>query len=118
MAEPQYGQVRGNSELKGAGTLEEWDIIPRGRDALPGQRPFPFGFTKGAYEETARAKSVGKVEIQLMTVAELLERVPDLGAADTGQLVPDMPLPQPRPSDDRPSVDELVESEQEAEEGR
>jgi len=41
MAEPQYGQVRGNSELKGAGTLEEWDIIPRGRDALPGQRPFP-----------------------------------------------------------------------------
>jgi len=77
-----------------------------------------FGFTKGAYEETARAKSVGKVEIQLMTVAELLERVPDLGAADTGQLVPDMPLPQPRPSDDRPSVDELVESEQEAEEGR
>lgn len=33
-----------------------------------------FSFTKGAYEETARLKNEGELEVQLMTVKELLDK--------------------------------------------
>lgn len=69
-----------------------------------------FSFTKGAYEEAARAKAQGKTDIELVTVADLLTGgTPDLS---TGQLVPDLPLPKAREPDARPSIEELVESEQ------
>jgi DNA modification methylase len=71
-----------------------------------------FSFTKGAYEEAARAKSAKKVDIKLVTVAELLEEVPDLAPAETGKLIEDeLPLPSARPAEVRPSVEQLIESE-------
>ena len=69
-----------------------------------------FSFTRGAHEEAARAKAQAKVEIELVTVADLLTSgTPDLS---TGELLPDLPLPKPRPAAARPTVEELVESDQ------
>jgi hypothetical protein len=71
-----------------------------------------FSFTKGAHEETARARAQTKLDIQLVTVEDLLREVPDLSEALTGQLIPaEVPLPQPRPDEARPTVDELVASD-------
>lgn len=68
-----------------------------------------FSFTKGAYEEAARAKARAKAHIELVTVSDLLETgAPDLA---TGQLVPDLPLPPAREPEARPSVEDLVQSE-------
>lgn len=39
-----------------------------------------FSFTKGAYEETARLKNEGELEIQVMTVEELLDKRKSLGS--------------------------------------
>jgi hypothetical protein len=53
-----------------------------------------FSFTKGAHEETARARAQTKLDIQLVTVEDLLREVPDLSEALTGQLIPaEVPLP-------------------------
>jgi len=70
-----------------------------------------FSFTKGAYEEAARVKASADLVIELVTVANLLKEIPDLGEGDAGQLLPELPLPFPRSQEARPSVEELVESE-------
>ncbi|MFN2489333.1 MAG: DNA methyltransferase [Actinomycetota bacterium] len=71
-----------------------------------------FSFTKGAYEEAARVKSAENLEIELVEVADLLKDTSDLVTpAASGQLVADVPLPKARPSDARPSVEQLVESD-------
>jgi len=71
-----------------------------------------FSFTKGAYEEAARVRGTRKLDIELVTLAKLVEKVPDLAPTDTGRLIEeDLLLPSPRPAEVRPSVEELVESE-------
>jgi tRNA G10 N-methylase Trm11 len=70
-----------------------------------------FSFTKGAHEEAARVKTAKALDIKLVDVSDLLKDVPDLVTPDTGELVTELPLPQPRPADARPSVDELVDSD-------
>ncbi len=71
-----------------------------------------FSFTRGAYEEAARAKAQGKVAIELVTVADLLQTgPPDLV---TAQLITDLPLPKARESAARPSVEELLASDRQA----
>ena len=75
-----------------------------------------FSFTRGAREEVARARWVKKLEIQLMTVKQLLEpeperRVPLLPDSAT---VIDLPLPPSRPRDARPTAQELIESDRAA----
>lgn len=71
-----------------------------------------FSFTKDAREEVARAKAAHKAEVELVTVDELLERVPDLSETVSGQLIPDIPLPPARDEKSRPSMEELVKSAQ------
>lgn len=74
-----------------------------------------FSFTRGSYEEAARAKAARGLEIELTTVADLLAS----DAADVvtpgGQasLLSDVyvPLPQPRGADARPSIEQLVKSD-------
>ncbi|MGH2963831.1 MAG: DNA methyltransferase [Solirubrobacterales bacterium] len=74
-----------------------------------------FSFTRGAHEEAARAKAAKGVEIKLIEVAGLLEDVPDLVTPETGTLIPEeTPLPPARGTDARPSADQLVESDREA----
>jgi DNA modification methylase len=70
-----------------------------------------FSFTRGSYEEAARANTAKRGVIQLVTVAELLESVPDLVPSDTALFPEDLPLPAPRPRDARPSIEELVRSD-------
>ncbi len=69
-----------------------------------------FSFTKDAHEEVARVKRAKKQDIRLVTVARLLEEVPDL-APGPGELFPDLPLPPARTPAARPSIEELVASE-------
>lgn len=72
-----------------------------------------FSFTRGAHEEAARVRAERGLEIQLMEVADLLKDTSDLVTpAAQGQLVADVPLPKARPADKRPSVEQLVESDQ------
>jgi DNA modification methylase len=70
-----------------------------------------FGFTRGAHEETARAKTAKQQIIRLVTVAELLKGVPDLVPRET-TLFPEeeLPLPAARPAEARPSVAQLIAS--------
>ena len=73
-----------------------------------------FSFTRGAREEVARIKSARKkLDIRLITVAELLNDSSDLiTPADDGTLpLGDLPLPAARRADARPSVEQLVASE-------
>ncbi len=70
-----------------------------------------FSFTRGAYEEAARVKASKSIEIKLVPVADLLAQQADLVTPQPGLLVPDLPLPEPRPLDARPSVEELIKSE-------
>lgn len=90
-----------------------------------------FSFTKGAYEEAARAKAAGKATIVLVKVSDLLEAAdgltrPSMPQAPARRPTPelirllsasqraisDQPLPPPRPKDARPSIQQLVESDQ------
>lgn len=72
-----------------------------------------FSFGKGAKEEVARARWERKLEIHLVTVAQLLAPEPE----ELGPLfrlpasVIDLPLPASRPPDARPSAEELMESD-------
>lgn len=68
-----------------------------------------FSFTKGAYEEAARAKAQKDMEIALIEVKELLVDTSELVTPSTGRLIEDVPLPAPRP--ERPTAEELVESD-------
>jgi hypothetical protein len=75
-----------------------------------------FSFTKGAREEVARARAVERLDIKLVTVANLLASVPDLAesTAQSGQLFTEIPLAMPRDASTRPSVAALVRSERAA----
>jgi DNA modification methylase len=73
-----------------------------------------FGFTRVAHEEAARAKAAKKQIIRLLTVAELLKEVPDLVPRETALFPEELPLPQARPFDARPSVEELMQSAKES----
>ena len=69
-----------------------------------------FSFSRDAHEEVARVKTKG-ITIQLVTVTALLQDTADVVTPQPGLLMDDLPLPQPRPPEARPSVDELVESD-------
>jgi DNA modification methylase len=70
-----------------------------------------FSFGKGAYEEAARVKGADGLTIELLTIADLLKGKADLVTPETGIFGAEVPLPQPRPAETRPSVEELVESD-------
>lgn len=70
-----------------------------------------LSFTRGAHEEAARAKVAKAVDIDLVTVAELLADPSEIVTPAQGQLIADMPLPEARGADARPSVKELVKSD-------
>ena len=72
-----------------------------------------FSFTRGAYEEVARARWDMKLDIRLVTVEELiapeLEKIlPELAS------VTELPLPPARSREARPSAQELINSDQRA----
>lgn len=72
-----------------------------------------FSFTRGAHEEAARAKESKGLEIALVEVADLLSETTDLVTPDAGQLLPaEAPLPRARSADSRPSVEQLIRSDQ------
>lgn len=79
-----------------------------------------FSFTRGAYEEAARAKAAGKADVKLVKVADLLGPgdQPDLKAPELKDMFPeppktflDLPLPEARERKARPSPEELIESD-------
>ncbi len=70
-----------------------------------------FSFTRGAYEEAARAKTAKGIEIELVTVADLLKDVPDLVTPTPSLLAPELPLPKGRAAAELPTVDELIDSD-------
>jgi DNA modification methylase len=73
-----------------------------------------FSFTRGAKEEVARVRWNRKLDIQLVTVDQLLEPdieqrhpfVPQIAS------VTELPLPPARPKNARPSAEELILSDQ------
>jgi hypothetical protein len=80
-----------------------------------------FSFTRGAYEEAARAKASNGQDIKLVKVADLLgpQDQPDLRTPELSEMFPpkikksflDLPLPKPRSPDARPSTEELIKSD-------
>jgi DNA modification methylase len=73
-----------------------------------------FSFTKGAYDEAARAHTAKNLEIELVTVNELLKGTSELVAPLLNRQV--LELPRSRPKAARPSAEELVRSDKAAEE--
>jgi Restriction endonuclease len=75
-----------------------------------------FSFTRGAREEVARARWEHKLDIQLVTVRQLLQ--PDVEHRLPLFAVPasvmDLPLPASRPKSARPSAQELIDSDRHA----
>lgn len=69
-----------------------------------------FSFGRGAYEEAARAKADG-LDIRLVTVADILSKSTDLVTPQPA-LFGELPLPEARAPEARPSVEELVASDQ------
>lgn len=69
-----------------------------------------FSFTKGAYEEAARAKATNGMVIELVKVGDLLKEASDL-VMPQPDLLGGLPLPPARSAESRPSVEELVASE-------
>lgn len=73
---------------------------------------YAFSFTKGAYEEAARAKAVKGIHIDLITIVELLQRhdlVTPMSSAPS--LFPEPELPEPRSKEARPTIAELIQSD-------
>lgn len=70
-----------------------------------------FSFGRGAHEEAARVKAAKGLEIVLVKVADLLTDAPDIVTPQPGLFANDLPLPEPRPREARPSVEELIASE-------
>lgn len=72
-----------------------------------------FTFTKNAREEVARVKAAKGLEIQLVTVADLLDDKTDLVTpSGAGALLgEDIPLVAPRPKDKLPSAEQLMDSD-------
>ena len=73
-----------------------------------------FSFTRGARDEVARAKTAMGLEIELVTVEELVLGTSELVAPVLNREV--LELPSARPKDARPSAEELVESDEVSEE--
>ena len=73
-----------------------------------------FSFTRGATEEVARAKNAKGLEIELVTVRDLLLGTSELVAPVLNRRV--LELPSARPKDARPTAEELVESDEGSEE--
>ncbi len=71
-----------------------------------------FSFTRGAVEEAARAKAAKGMEVELVTVKDLLLGTSELVAPILNRSVVELPLPPARPKNARPSAEELVESDQ------
>ena len=72
-----------------------------------------FSFTKNAHEEVARARWEDHLDIELVTVAEMLNppvRKPLSLIPTPAQLI-EMPLPEARSADARPTVEELIASD-------
>jgi len=80
-----------------------------------------FSFTKGAYEEAARAKAQKKVDIRMIKIADLLgpRDEPDRRTPELSEMFPksapmsflDLPMPEARDKRARPSPFELIESD-------
>ena len=74
-----------------------------------------FSFTKGAYEEVARARWNKKLEIRLLTVKDLIAPRPDRRPLfPEPASVTDLPLQPPRPPNEMPSAEDLIESNRRA----
>lgn len=73
-----------------------------------------FSFTKGAYEEAARAANANGVRVQLVTVGELLKGSSELVAPLLNRQVIDLKLPKVRPKDARPPVRQLIGSDKDS----
>lgn len=73
-----------------------------------------FSFTRGARDEAARVGNAKGLEIELVTVRELLLGTSELVAPVLNRSVIDLPLPPARPKAARPSVEELIQSDKEA----
>ena len=71
-----------------------------------------FSFTRGAHEEVARAKAAKGLELELVTVKDLLLGTSELVAPVLNRSVVDLPLPPARPKGARPTAEQLVESDQ------
>lgn len=71
-----------------------------------------FSFTKNAYDEAARVEEDKGLEIELVTVDDLLKGTSELVAPVLNRQI--LELPTARPKDARPTAEELVESDQEA----
>ncbi len=73
-----------------------------------------FNFTKDAHEEVARAKGEG-IYIKLVKVSEVLlmtkRPAPEIGPQPEGDV---LPLPPPRRPEEKPTVEDLVESDRKA----
>ena len=79
-----------------------------------------FSFTKGAREEVARVKAKQGVEIELVTVRDILIARGELRLPDIEDIFPapltrptsflDLPLPAPRRKAQRPSAATLIAS--------
>ena len=70
-----------------------------------------FSFGAGAKEEVARARKAG-LEIVLVSVADLISEVPDIITPRTSLFETEGDfLPQARPADARPTIEDLVASE-------
>ncbi len=73
-----------------------------------------ISFTRGAYEEAARAKTAKGIEIELVPVDKLLTDASSLITPQQSDLFgapTDMPLPRGRPAADLPPVSQLVQSD-------
>lgn len=70
-----------------------------------------FSYTKGAREEVARIKPQG-IEVELLTVSQLLEDAPEVVTPEGGFFGAEAPLPPAREPEARPTVEELVASDQ------
>ncbi len=73
-----------------------------------------FSFTRDAREEVSRVKRAKGFEIELIKVADLLEDTTDLVMPAPEPSILRLPLPKPPPKEARPSVEELIESDQRA----
>ncbi len=70
-----------------------------------------FSFGKGAYEEAARVKAKDGLQVVLLTVADLMAGRTDLVTPDAGLFSADEPMPEARPPEALPTVEELALSE-------
>jgi DNA modification methylase len=108
------------SERIGRKTVDEFETAVE-RAGKSNGFVIAFTFTKGAYEEAARAKAEKKIDIRLIKAADLLgpEDQPDLRIPELSEIFPkaaqtsflDLPLPGARAKDARPSPFELIESD-------